>query len=821
MTIKRPEFAIGAIQYDGSLDVATGLNREQVRWKNEEWLWRDLLVKFSKTKRTDETYTEYTSSTRAVQDRIKDVGGLIGGYLIGGKRKAGSVLHRQLLTLDADYAGKDLWKNFKLTFGCAAAIYSTHKHSLESPRLRLVIPVSRELNTDEFKAISRWVADQLGIGSFDHTTSFKPSQIMYWPSTSKDGEFVFDYQDGPWLDADKVLNKYDDWRDSSSWPISPREDSIPKTDMKAQGDPLLKPGIVGAFCRAYDIHQVIEKFLSDVYEPCDVEDRYTFKEGSTSAGLVVYQDKYVYSHHGTDPTNGKLCHAFDLVRLHKFRSKDEHAKESTPITRMPSQLAMEEFAAKDRKVIKQIGIEKIEGLKSDFGEFKIDGSADDIEPINNDWLGEMDVNKKGEYLTTVKNIRLILLNDPELKGCIGFDELSQKMVVLRSLPWEKSKKKSKKIRPWNDDDWGLLRCYLGEHPYNLARTPKTEDVMCYLRVNNTFHPIKDYLNAHRWDGKNRIDTLLIDYLGAKNCEYIRAVTRKTLVAAVARIFQPGEKFDYVLTLIGKQGIGKSTLIKKLGKEWYSDNFNFNMLQSGKTAFEQLVGFWLIEIGELTGFRKAEMDHVKNFLTSVKDTYRPSYGRETVTHERQCIFIGTTNNRDFLRDPSGNRRFWPVDTMVSTPTKSIFKDLTDHEINMLWAEAVQLYKSNEPLTLSPEMEAEANRIQSEHSEYNEHTGIIEKYLNVLLPTNWNTLTPQQRYYYLNEDDELKEVGTIQRDRVCVAEIWCEVFNGALRDLSRLKAKELHEIMRNMEGWREYKTKLRFGEYGIQRGYEREK
>lgn len=807
------------IKNDGTIDLATASSSKAVSWRNKEWLWSELIFRVSETQRSQEHFKEYLASKREVQDDIKNVGGFVGGYLDGGKRKAGSVLHRQLLTLDMDYGNKDMWGDFTFFFDCAAATYSTHKHCSENPRLRLIIPLDRQVDPDEFKAISRRVAQMVDIESFDHTTSYKPSQMMYWPSTSKDGLFEFEYQDGKWLSADDTLNSYVDWRDTSQWPTCSRENTVIAKELKVKGDPLEKPGVVGAFCRTYTIPDVIEKFLVDVYEPCDVENRYTFKEGSTSAGVVIYDNKYAYSHHGTDPASGELLNAFDLVRVHRFGLKDSDVKDATPINRRPSQLAMQAFATNDTEVRKQLAAEKRAEAKEDFAGADLN-ALEDSQEDDNEWQAEMDINAKGEYLTTVKNIRLILFNDSRIKGCIGYDELGQKTVVLKPLPWYKSKK----VRPWNDDDWGMLRNFLGEKPYNLQRTPKLEDVMCHVRVSNSFHPIKDYFKTLSWDGKKRLDTLLIDYLGAANNEYTKEATRKTFVAVVARQFEPGKKFDYVLTIVGPQGIGKSTLIKKAGGDYHTDTFSFNALQRNTSAYEQIRGKTIVEIGEMTGFKKAEMDHVKNFIASQEDTYRPAYGREPVTFKRQCVFIGTTNNRDFLRDPTGNRRFWPIDTMVAPPTKDVFKDFTDSEIDQCWAEAYNLYKKGEVLRLSDAIEAEANRIQEEHSEYHEHAGVIEKYLNTLLPIGWKSLTPGQRNnYFMNADDPdaIQEKGTVRRERACIVEIWCEVFNGHTKDLNRLKAKELHDIMRKMEGWREYKTKMRFDNYGIQRAYERVK
>ena len=253
------------ITHDGSLSISTGASRKEIHWKNREVLWSELLEKLSKTTRTHETFAEYMKASKTRQDEIKDVGGFVGGTLAGGRRKAGNVLERSILSLDADFSKGGLWDTFTLMYDCAACVYSTHKLTPEKNRLRLVIPLSRPVQRDEYEAIGRRVAGAVGIDDFDDTT-FEAERLMYWPSTAKDAEFVFEYQDGEWLDPDTVLAEYADWRDSSGWPVSSRVSHVISREIKKAEDPTAKTGIVGAFCRSYDIHEAIESFLSDYYE---------------------------------------------------------------------------------------------------------------------------------------------------------------------------------------------------------------------------------------------------------------------------------------------------------------------------------------------------------------------------------------------------------------------------------------------------------------------------------------------------------------------------------------------------------------------------
>jgi putative DNA primase/helicase len=797
------------ISNDGPVDIATGRSRKEANWKNKEWQWSDLVKKLSTTHRTAETYTEYLAAKKPRQDEIKDIGGFVGGYLTNGKRRTETVLHRQVLTMDLDFAKPGMWEDFKDIYGNAACIYSTHKHSPESPRLRLVMPLTRPVVADEYVAVSRKIAGYIGIEDFD-PTGFRPTQFMYWPSTSKDGQFVFQYQDGPWLNPDEVLDSYHDWRDSSAWPTSERENTIAMRAIKKQGDPLEKPGIVGAFCRTYTIHEVIELFLPGVYEATDLDGRYTYKEGTTAAGLITYDDKFAFSHHGTDPVSGKLCNAFDLVRLHRFGLKDEDAREGTPINKMPSYVAMQDMATQDVKVKKQLGNDRLAEARDDFADMVIKGVLDKVPTEeDSDWMAQLSVDRFKKYYPTIDNLVIILHNDPIFKGNICYDEFEQRAVIRRSLPWRKY---TYGTRYMTDRDDHNIEHYL-EKTYGIG-TAKLEKALSVIYQRDAFHPVRDYLNGLTWDGEDRLETMLIDYMGAVDNDYTRAVTKKALVAAVARVFKPGIKFDYVLTLVGEEGKGKSTLFKKLGRHWFSDTFNLHMLQ-GKEAYEQIRGAWIIEIGELAGMAKAEVERVKGFISASEDRYRQAYGRRVENFPRQNVFFATTNKPDFLKSQTGNRRFWPVSIDPPAATKSVFKDLTPEEINQIWAQATHLFKEGETPYLPADLEREAIVVQKEYTEEHPWTGIIKEYLDKLLPENWATMSRYDRVAYLQNPDELQVAGRVLRTRACVLEIYQESGVGKRDAIDEISAGIIRTIMRNMPGWEEETKLIRYGIYGPQR------
>ena len=792
--------------HDGVLQIATGVGANSRSWKNNKFKWSYLVDKLKKEYKTSETLKEFLSFSKEDQGKIKDVGGYVGGYLRGGRRKPANVVTRQLLTLDIDFAHNYFWDDFTLFYDNAAVLHGTHKHSELSPRYRLVMPLSREASPDEYVAVARAVAGQIGIDLFDATT-FQTSRLMFWPSNPVDVDYYCEVQDGVWLDVDEVLSTYTDWTDSSLWPTAERDFQKVKDASLKQEDPETKRGVIGAWCRAYTITEVIENFLVDDYKQAG-DCRYTYTKGTAAAGLVVYEDKFAFSHHGTDPTGGKLCNAFDLVRIHRFGHLDQDTQK-TASHATKSFKAMEDFARLDKEVLAVIALESIGSAKYDFTEDLEEGDSNiTIESI--EWAKNLEVDTKGKYLSTANNLNLIFANDSRLKGLFKQNDFDGKRYVFGSMPW----RKVSKPEPVKNVDYSGVRNYI-ESVYGIAGNLKIDDSLALEFEKQSFHPVKDYLKAQNWDGTLRVDNLLIDYLGAANNEYTKQATRKVLAGAVARIMNPGVKFDLVITLIGAQGIGKSTILKKLGRDWFSDTF---MSVQGKEALEQIQGSWLIEMAELSGLRKAEAEAIKHFISKQEDTFRPAYARTAETYRRQNIFIGTSNKRDYLTDPTGNRRHLPIDLDIKKSTKDVFS-LDDRTIGQIWAEAVMLYKSGEPLFLSGEAALLSENEQKKHREADERIGLIVSYLDVLLPENWGELDIYKRREHIAGGELIPE-GKIIREVVCVAEVWCECLNKDINDMDRYKTRDINEILRSLDGWEQSKSTKNFGRYGKQKYYSRE-
>lgn len=792
-------------QNQQTLNVAIAKSATEKKWKNKSMGWEQLLDRFSNTVYTHETEDEYQNMKKADRDRIKDVGGFVGGYLKNGSRKAENVQSRQLITLDVDYPNGDVWEKVKKALKCEVVMYSTHSHRADNERYRIVIPLNRPCLPDEYQAVARKVADIIDIDIFDDTT-YQPNRLMYWPSSPKDGEFIFRHQTGDFLDADNILDRYVDWKDTSEWPQSVRETKHFDRMLKKQEDPLSKKGLIGKFCRAYTIQEVIDAYLSDVYEATTHEDRYTYLEGSTYGGAVVYEDKFLYSHHGTDPASLQLCNAFDLVRIHKFGHLDGENTDVS-VSKLPSFKEMQSFASQDEKVKLEIAREADERDKEIMAMF------DDEEEDNRNWRTELEINDKGGFTASSKNIWTILTNDPVLKGKMAFDEFSNRCVVISPLPWNKEVD-----RDWSDSDDAGLRQYF-ENKYGIVSRPKIVDAVSILFEKKRFNPVADYLNSLKWDGVERLDTLLIDYLGAEDDLYARTITRKTLVAAVARVLEPGCKFDNMLILSGTQGLGKSSFFRLLGGKYYSDTI---ITVQGKEAYEQLSGVWIAEMGELTATKKADIESIKLFISKQEDHFRAAYERRAKTVKRKCILVGTTNDKEFLRDRTGNRRFWPINVGVNKPEKSIFTDF-ESEVDMIWAEAVERYKAGEKLYLDGEVEKLARQQQARFTEESSKAGMIRAYLDRELPTDWYKKSIYDRRSFINSDEFLGETGLddyIKRNEVCTQEVWCELFSGDLKRLTPVETREIKDIIRNTPGWVEMPSPRSFGkQYGRQRWFKR--
>lgn len=815
---------------DRRLAISVGNSRKSVSWQKTEILWSEFIEKLRIPQRTPEKLEEYLNMPAAQQGYLKDIGGFVGGTLSGPHRKADSVTGRDLITLDLDNiaageTGNVLRKIDAL--GVGYAVYSTRSYADWKPRLRVILPLDKTVTADQYEPIARKIASTIGIELCDPTT-FEASRLMYWPGCSSDSRYIFAYADKPFISADGMLALYADWHDVTTWPQVPGESNKAKTLLAKQQDPTTKDGLIGAFCRTYNIYGAIEKFIPLAYTATDKDDRLTYTVGSTVAGAVVYEDGlFLYSHHATDPCSGQLVNAFDLVRLHLYGDQDSEVKPGTPTNRMPSFMAMKEAALKDTAVMTELNMARAEENAASNVFDKLDGNAADeaAEPKQDGQQPQAEAKKpevswmlqaglsydgNGNLRKTRDNIIRILTYNPVYKGKIATDDFAVRGMALGALPWNTSDER----RIWSDTDDAGLAWEL-ERNYGIVGKDKIDAALLLVSEANRYNEVKAYLTSLTWDMLPRLDTVLHDYLGAEDNDYTRAVARKSFCAAVARVMTPGCKYDYVPVFVGPQGIGKSTFLATIGKDWYSDS-----LQSfeGKEAAEMIQGVWINELGEMTSYRKSEANTVKQFLSKGADIYRQAYGRRTGKFPRKCVFFGTCNTYEFLNDLTGNRRFWPVDVGKLPPVKSVWSDLPQ-EVDQIWAEAVVRWLAEEPLYFDKaEMEQLARAEQDRHREANVKEGVIREFLDKKIPDNFYKLSLSSRRTFWGGGMQI-DAPLVERDKVCALEIWCECFGGDIKNMRRADAMEINQILANLDGWKRNNSVRRFGYCGIQKGFER--
>lgn len=782
------------------LKIAYGSSCFAKVWSNKTITFEALCQRLETTIRTPETVEEYPKMSKPERDRAKDKGGMVGGWLREGRRKAANVECRSMLTHDIDDADPDFLERYRMLNGYESCLYSTHSHTPEAPRYRIITPLSRDVTPEEYVALARLLAKEWGIDCID-ACSYRAHQLMYWPTTPANGEYVFERFQGDFLDPDKYLADHPEWRDCTMLPTSSRESTLIDRQRKQQADPLEKPGLIGAFCRTYSIEDAIDTFLNDVYQPSVMSGRYDYVPADSSAGVVLYDGKFAYSHHASDPACGQLLNAFDVVRLHKFGHLDARTSEGTDLTKLPSYKAMQDFALNN------------DGVKATLAQERMSQAVQEFTNPD-EWQKLLELDKQGRVKDTLTNIANIIRYDDNLQSIV-LNDLTGMLDVNGPLPW-------RQVKPgWGDADLACAKVYF-EQVYGIWSPTKFKDALvAVVSAERVYHPIKEYFETLTWDGVERIDRLLIDYLGAEDTPYTRAVTRKTLVAGVARIYQPGVKFDSILVLNGPQGIGKSTLFARLGGKWFSDSLTIGDMKD-KAAAEKLQGYWILELGELAGIRKVDVETVKSFISRVDDKYRQSYGTTVESHPRNNIIVGSTNSESgFLRDITGNRRFWPV--RVTGGTKYSVFDLTQPIVDQIWAEAIARYHDGEELYLKGDVAAQAYVQQQEAMEADDREGIVAAYLDTLLPEDWDSLDLYQRRSFLGENEFGSEQrkGTVRRKKVCVMEIWCECFGKERQNLKRTDSYEIEGILMRIGCWEKLTTtktgKTHFTLYGPQKTF----
>ena len=439
---------------------------------------------------------------------------------------------------------------------------------------------------------------------------------------------------------------------------------------------------------------------------------------------------------------------------------------------------------------------------------------------------ELERDRNGIVIKTINNCVKILQNDSKLSGLIAFDRFTYKITKKKTAPWEQL---SSTTKEWSDNDDAHLHYYI-ERKYNISPNKKLDDAIIVVAEQNAFHPVREYLeNLPDWDGVERAETLFIRVLEIPDNAYSRSISFHWLKAAIHRVLKPGCKFDYCLVIAGKQGIGKSSLFARLGGCWFNDSMeNIN----GKDAIEQLIGSWIIELGEMQATRKADNETIKAFISRRTDRIRLPYGHRSIDFPRQCVFAATTNDNEPLKDKTGGRRFWILTSLASSDTTSERMNILDDTyIQQVWAEVYYKYnlelKATGKIKLLPPSEilVEATKIQEELTEGSEMIDLIRNYLDTPIPekTIWDSLTKRRRQDFIKNGDlsmEVNErivrvVGTNLRQEVCSAEVAYELFDIDNLNKEKTTLREINTILSNLDNWHKHSGGKRMGIYGSQK------
>jgi len=649
-------------------------------------------------------------------------------------------------------------------------MHTTHSSTPSEPRYRLLVQTDRDMAPDEYVEATTAMAARLGKDQFD-SGSFQAARFMFKPATRKTEWYESWVNYGDPVSVDSLLADYD--RDLSEVPM-------PKPSRNKR-DPFELEDPIGAFNRAYeDLDELIAEYKLPYTKVAD--DRYSLEGSVSEAGFgpVAGAAGLFYSHHAGDPAYGKTCSAFDLVRLHWFGEMDEAVKPGTPVNKLPSHTEMLAVASRDGRVVSQI----FEAITSDFE------LAEDEEPDDPTWLSQLRLTRQGRFQDVIANWDLIRDND-RVFGLLYFNLLTMSPEISGNLPWRKVTPLN---RTFDGIDHAELRDYI-ERTYNFRPSKEQVDHLVATRAGkNRVSPVKDYLESLEWDGVPRVETCLP---GAADNRYNRLVARKVLAAAVARVYEPGLKWDHTLVLQGGEGLGKSTWIERMSTVGQPERRPYHYTLGPLHAKDTLLAAhmsWIVFSDEGHSLRKADNDVLKEFLTRTHDVFRMPYDRDTVVHPRQFVIWSATNDETFLRRQEGNRRF----LMVRCLERFDIDSMTPEVVDQLWAEATKIYKDGERLYLTDDEALLAELERNPFLEEDSNAGVIEDFLATKVPMDWWTKAPALRIQWMEDrDNGFESEGDVSVDRTCTRQLWHE----ALRQRVPPRRADLLEISASLKalGW----------------------
>lgn len=765
------------------LTIATAPKMNSRHWKNGTIRWSEIVAWMDSPANKKEA-GEYVLGVIGETTRVHN-----GQPCTNIHRLKSAIDSRSAVTLDIDSPRPDFVEAVEMLFDHAAIIHTTYSHAPDKPRYRMIVPTDRAMKPDEYIVAANALMQQFGKSQFDKGSE-QPERYMFMPAEQEPGWFRYWVLDGDPVPVETLLADFVE--DLSDKPL-------PKPGRNKR-DPFTLDGIMGAFNRAYgeDWDSLIEAY--DLPYEKVADDRYHLVGATAAAGMGPVQDAagFVYSHHANDPAYGTACSAWDLVRLHRFGEMDEDVSPQTPPHKRPSHTAMAELATQDnRAMAEMVGI--------DFAEaFDDEGNA-------NDWRLNLRRNNRGVITNVVANRDLLRDNDPALK-VLFLNEMSMVIEADGDLPWRKMREAEfDRDRVITDADRAEFREYL-EREYGLDVPEATAKALIVIAGSRRRrHPAKEYLESLTWDGVSRIETALP---GVTPTTYTRMVSRKSLVAAVARVLKPGVKWDHTLVLFGAEGLGKSWWIDRMAKGWSASLGRIG----DKDTLMAMRAAWIITADEGHSLKKADSDSLKEFITRTHDTFRAPYDTVMQRHARHCVVWSTTNDEVFLRRQEGNRRF----LIVRCEDKVDFDAMTDEYVDQVWAEAVALYHAGEPLYLDGVESLEAAEQREEFIEEDAYAGVIDAYLSLPVPEDWANMPVDKRLEWLfgYREGEFVEAGTGRIDTVCSLQIWIEAMGRHRGDARRPDLIEIFNTLNRLPDWEKIPGKTWLGpDYGGQTVFRR--
>lgn len=711
----------------------------------------------------------------------KECGSYLLGTLRDGLRRSTHLLSRSCLTLDIDHPASDfLIKLYDVLSDYQFLWHTTWRSAPDEPRYRILVPLDCDVYPDLYSSIAQEIAGRLGIDQVD-PASFSPVQYMFWPSAQNADWYQHGENDG------RPLPTNDFKKDVVA------DDEAKRLIGKNKRDPFAIEGVVGAFNRAHDDWQELIETYSLPYEKDGA--RWHLVGAKSVAGMGVIAPGIVYSHHANDPAFDHACSAFDLVRLHRFGSLDEKAKPNTPVTRLPSYRAMLDLAAEDADT-------RMEMVKDDFSGLEATDSPDvevEEDPDDDRWRGSLILAKgTGKPTADIQNRDLIARHDPVLRT-LQFNKLTMQVEMADDPPWRTLDASPE----FSAIDSQALGMHL-EREYHIELSSLQLDALVNSTALRTIvHPVKDYLEGLKWDGKHRMEYCLP---GAEVNDYTRLVARRMLIACVARVFEPGVKWDHVLILCGPEGLKKTWWTYRMSRGFYCQ---LGRLDNKDTLLAMHRSWWVVS-DEAVTLDKARSEEQKEFFTRTEDVFRVPYGRAVAAHPRSCIFWGTTNDLTFLRRQEGNRRYVVVPCFKTVDPKT----MEDGYIDQVWAEALCEYRAH---GLQPFSDTEMSMLEEMREPFVEEddlTGRIQNYLDTRVPERWSTMSPENRILWLDMNKEDPTAGDTEITQVCSTQIWDECLRlpATMRDRAHLLA--ITNVLKSLPGWRALPRNKRLPFYGPQ-------